>query len=139
MLWPCIAVVQSTYKLSGMTSCSVVDVDLHFRGTCCLYHHSSTMMIEAAGFCESHSGCAAMYFHMCISRSVGQCHIICVMYNIMNHGVNGACCDCNFYFNFNNFENSVCKMHTVKPLSIVLKGDGKQKRYIRENDSTGKT
>jgi hypothetical protein len=29
-------------------------------------------------------------------------------------------------------------LYTVKPLSIVFQGDGKQKRYIRENDSTGK-
>jgi hypothetical protein len=33
-----------------------------------------------------------------------------------------------------------CNMqkNTVKPLSIVFQGGGKQKRYIRENDSTGK-
>jgi hypothetical protein len=30
------------------------------------------------------------------------------------------------------------KVTTVKPLSIVFQGDGKQKRYILENDSTGK-
>jgi hypothetical protein len=27
---------------------------------------------------------------------------------------------------------------TVKPLSTVFQGDGKQKRYMRGNDSTGK-
>jgi hypothetical protein len=31
------------------------------------------------------------------------------------------------------------KNNTVKPLSIVFEGDGKQKRYIQENDSTGKS
>jgi hypothetical protein len=30
------------------------------------------------------------------------------------------------------------KPYTVKPLSIIFQGDGKQKRYILENDSTGK-
>jgi hypothetical protein len=30
------------------------------------------------------------------------------------------------------------KCYTVKPLCIIFQGDGKQKQYIRENDSTGK-
>jgi hypothetical protein len=30
------------------------------------------------------------------------------------------------------------KATTAKPLCIVFQGDGKQKRYIRENDSTRK-
>jgi hypothetical protein len=30
------------------------------------------------------------------------------------------------------------KSYTVKPRCMVFKGDGKQKRYIGENNSTGK-
>jgi hypothetical protein len=39
-----------------------------------------------------------------------------------------------------SFEKSQTNEYStaVKPLCIVFQGDGKQKQYIRENDSTGK-
>jgi hypothetical protein len=46
------------------------------------------------------------------------------------------CCLTLFPMALTNLEMNVT--NTVKPLSIVFQGDGKQKRYIRENDSTGK-
>jgi hypothetical protein len=39
---------------------------------------------------------------------------------------------------FPSQNSSYFKHYTVKPLCIVFQGDGKQKQYIRENESTGK-